>query len=120
MARMNRRSAAGRMLSDTAYIGNRVSWKTSLVLGVFFFVFFYWLVPACLANYAVDVKSQAVRSAIEAIYGRRILWFKWLAVAIALLFSYFAARNYLRVQRHTRFGERNASIFARILARLLD
>jgi hypothetical protein len=117
---MNRRSAAGRMLSDTAYIGNRVSWKASLVLGAFFFVFLYWLVPAWLGNYAVDVKNQAVRSAIEAVLGRRIHWFNWLAVAIALLFSYFAARNYLRVQRHTRVGERNASFVARILARLLD
>ena len=120
MARRRRRSAAGKLLSDTAYIGNRVSWKASLVIGAFFFVVFYWLVPAWLASYAVDIKSQAVRPAFEAIVGRRIHWFKWLAVTIALLFSYFAARNYLRTHRHTRYGEQNASFFARILARLLD
>jgi uncharacterized membrane protein len=108
------------MLSDAAYIGNRVSWKVSLLLGAFFFVTFFWLVPAWLGARVEATESAHLRPALEALIGRRLHWFKWLALAIALVFGYFAARSYMQASRHTRIAERNTGLVARLMARLLN
>lgn len=115
-----RRSPAGRLLSDAAYIGNRLSWRWSVFLGVFFFVLFYWLVPAWLTAWIEGRQSGANRAIVDIVLARRVHWFQWIGVALALVFAYFAARGYWRARRHTREGERNAGLLARLLARLLD
>ena len=91
-----------------------------MVLGAVIFVVFFWLVPAWLTTWVEARQSGTFRPVVEAILGRRIHWFKWLAVAIALLFVYFAARDYLGLQRHTRSAERDAGLLARLIARLLS
>lgn len=116
--RRRRHSPASQMLADAAYIGNRVSWKGSLLIGAIFFVIFYWAVPAWFAARLEATESPHLRPALEALIGRRLHWFKWLAVAIALVFGYFAVRSYLRLARHTRNGEHGSGLVAKLLSRI--
>ncbi len=95
-----------------------MSWKVSLLIGALFFVVFFWVVPAWLGARLEATESPRLRPALEALVGRRLHWFKWLAVGIALTFGYFAARNYFRLARHTRTGEQNSGLIAKLLARL--
>jgi hypothetical protein len=115
-----RKSAAGEMVSDAAFIANRLPWWGAGVLGVVSFAVFYWIVPAWLHGYVEGSRSANVRPILEAILGRRIHWFQYLAIALALVCAFFAFRNFLSPFRLSRAGESNAGFFSRILARLLD
>ena len=120
MPRRPRRSAASQILADAAYIGNRASWKLALALGAAFFVALYWVVPALLESRLEATESQSLRPALEVIIGRRLHWFKWLAIAVGLVFAYYAARTYLRLARHKSRAQQSSGHLARLLARLLS
>ena len=120
MTRYRRRSASNQLLNEAARVGNRASWKTSLVLGAVLFVVLYWMVPAWMTSWVEAHQSGAHRSIISTVLFQRIHLLKWLAVAVALLFAYFAARAYAGQKSHARSGERGASFLARFLARLFN
>ena len=118
--RRRRRSPISEILADAAYIGNRASWRTSIVIGAILFVLCYWLVPALIHTYIASQPSSKLTPLLDQVVGRRLHLFKWLAVALGLLFAYFAARSYSRQRPHTRTGERSVGFFARLLARILS
>ena len=120
MSRRRRRSPSGQLLNEAARVGNRSSWKTSLVLGAVLFILLYWVIPAWMISWAEAHQSGAHRSIISTVLFQRVHLLKWLAVAVALLFCYFAARKYAGQTIHTRAGERDASFLARLLARLFN
>ncbi len=51
-----RRSMASSIVSDTAYIANRLSWKGALLFGTVLFAIFYWVLPAWIGYQMQDVK----------------------------------------------------------------
>jgi hypothetical protein len=118
--RYRRQSPAGSMATDAAYIANRLPWQGALILGIVLFVIFYWLIPAWLQNHIASIDSKNVRPVIEAMYGRRIHWFQWLGVALALICGFFTVRNYFRSRRLRSAGERDVGYFGRLIARFLD
>jgi hypothetical protein len=118
VTRYRRRSASGQLLNEAARVGNRVSWQTSLVVGAVLFCVLFWVVPAWMTSWVEARQSGMHRSIINTVLFQRIHWLKWLAVAIALLFAYFAARSYAGQRSHSHSGERDTSFLARLLARL--
>jgi ABC-type Fe3+ transport system permease subunit len=123
MARYRRRrgrSISGRIVSDSVYIANRLPWPWVIVFGAVSFCFFYWGVPALIAWHIATIQDKILRAAFDAALGRRSHWSQWLAVAIGLAAVFFAIRNYFAVRRLDREGERDVSLFSRVLARLID
>ncbi len=47
---------ASSIVSDTAYIANRLSWKGALLFGTVLFAIFYWVLPAWIGYQMQDVK----------------------------------------------------------------
>jgi hypothetical protein len=115
-----KRSMAGRMLSDTSYIANRLSWKGTAIFGIILFVVFYWLIPAWLSHQLNSLEGNMFRPMVEAIFARRIHWVQWLGIALGLICTFFAVRNYFACQRLDRYGESNVGFFSRLLARWFD
>jgi hypothetical protein len=111
---------AGEMLADTSYVANRLSWKGAAVLGAVLFVVFYWLVPAWINHQLNSLQSNLYRPLIEAAFARRVHWVQWLGVALGLVCTFFAIRNYFSSQQLGRYGERNVSFFSRFVARWLE
>lgn len=114
------RSMAGSILSDTAYIANRFSWRGALALGVVQFVIFYWLVPGWITHQLDSLKSNIPHQIMVAAFSRRLHWFQWLAIALALICGFFAIRNYFADSRLDRYGERQVGLLSRLLARWFD
>lgn len=115
-----KRSMAGETLADTAFIANRLSWKGAAILGLVLFVVFYWLLPAWIDHQLSTLQNNMFRPMIEAVFARRVHWVQWLGIALALVCAFFAVRNYFASERLDRYGERNVSLFSRLLARWLD
>lgn len=115
-----KRSMAGKALADTAFIANRLSWKGAALFGVVQFVALYWLLPAWMNHQLDSLQNDRLRPIVEAIFVRRVHWFQWLAIALALVCTFFAIRNYCASKRLGHYGESNVSFFSRLLARWLD
>ena len=113
-------SLAGSIVRDVAYVGNRVSWRVSLIYGVALFVAFYWIVPALLLHWLERLRPNPLYPLLEAVFARRVHWSQWLAVALALLCGFFALRAYLRADRLASRHEQRAGFFSRLLARWMD
>lgn len=113
-------SMAGEMIRDTAYIGNRLSWQGSAILGFVLFAVFYWLLPWWVQTRLDGLQSNMFRPMLEAAFGRRIHWFQYLGIALGLIGLFFAIRNYFAYDRLDRGGENNIGWFSRILAKLID
>lgn len=118
--RRYRRSPSSQIVGDAAFIANRLPWWGAALVGVVSFVLFYWLVPLWLRGHIEAMGESVTRPAVEAIVGRRIHLFQYLAIAIALVCGFFAIRNYLHPFRLRGRSESNAGFFSRVLARLLD
>jgi len=118
--RKRRRSASSSLVADTAFIANRLPWQWTLVFGVFLFVAFYWALPAFMEWHVQSIKDTVVRSALEAIFGRRGHRAEWLGIALGLICAFFAAWNAWTSYRFRRTGERNVGLLSRIIARWLD
>lgn len=115
-----KRSMAGEALADTAFIANRLSWKGAAIFGAVQFVVFYWLLPAWITHQLDSLQNNMFRPMVEAVFARRVHWLQWLAIALALVSTFFAVRNYFASERLGRYGENNVSFFSRLLARWLD
>lgn len=115
-----KRSIASEVLSDTSYIANRLSWKGCIVFGILSFVLFYFLIPMWLEQQLNSLQGNMFRPVAEVLFARRIHWVQWIGIALGLICTFFAIRNYFSFQRVGRAGERNVSFFSRILARFLD
>lgn len=115
-----KRSMAGETLADAAFIANRLSWKGAAILGLVLFVIFYWALPAWINHQLSTLQNNMFRPMIDAVFSRRVHWVQWLGIALALVCSFFAVRNYFASERLCRYGERNVSFFSRLLARWLD
>lgn len=113
-------SVAGSIVRDVAYVCNRFSWRVSLAYGAVLFVAFYWLAPALLLEWLERLRGNPLYPLLEAIFARRVHWFQWLAVALALLSVFFALRSYFRASPLASRDERRAGFFSRLLARWLD
>lgn len=113
-------SLAGSIVRDVAYVGNRVSWRVSLIYGVALFVAFYWIVPALLLHWLERLRPNPLYPLLETVFARRVHWSQWLAVALALLCGFFALRAYLRADRLAYRHEQRAGFFSRLLARWID
>jgi copper oxidase (laccase) domain-containing protein len=61
-----------------------------------------------------------VRVALEAVAVRRGHWFQFAGIAIALICTFFAIRNYFSSRRISDQGERDVSFVSRLLARWID
>lgn len=118
--RRYRKSPAGQIVGDAAFIANRLPWWGAALVGAVSFVLFYWIVPAWLRGYVEGSASANVRPVLEAVLGRRVHLLQYLAIALSLVCAFFAVCNYFSPRRLSRHGETNASFFSRIAARLLD
>jgi magnesium-transporting ATPase (P-type) len=115
-----KRSLAGSVLSDTSYVANRLSWRGCIIFGIFSFSFFYWLIPSWLNNQLNSLQGNPYKAIIEVIFAKRIHWVQWIGIALGLICTFFAIRNYYLSERLDWAGERNVSFFSRILAKLID
>jgi hypothetical protein len=115
-----KRSMTGEALADTAFIANRLSWKGATIFGAVQFVVFYWLLPAWINHQLDSLQNNMFRPMVEVVFARRVHWLQWLAIALALVCTFFAVRNYFASERLGRYGESNVSFFSRLLARWLD
>jgi hypothetical protein len=113
-------SLASSIVRDVAYVGNRVSWRASLIYGVALFVAFYWIVPALLLHWLERLRTNPLYPLLDAVFARRVHWSQWLAVALALLCGFFALRAYFRADPLARRHERRAGFLSRLLARWID
>ncbi len=113
-------SLAGSIVRDVAYVGNRVTWRFSLIYGAVLFIAFYWIVPALLLHGLERLRTNPLYPLLEAVFARRVHWSQWLAIALALLCGFFALRAYFRADRLTYRHERRAGFFSRLLARWID
>lgn len=93
--RYRRRSSAGSIISDTAYIGSKLPWWGALLFGIFSFLIFYFIVPAWLESKLAAQSESTFYPMLEAIFSRRIHWFEWIGIACGLLGVFFGIRNYL-------------------------
>jgi hypothetical protein len=113
-------SLASSIVRDVAYVGNRVSWRFSLVYGVVLFVAFYWVVPALLLRGLERLRGNPLYPLLDAVFARRVHWSQWLAIALALLCGFFALRAYFRADPLAYRNERRAGLLSRLLARWID
>lgn len=113
-------SLASSIVRDVAYVGNRVSWRFSLVYGVVLFVAFYWVVPALLLRGLERLRGNPLYPLLDAVFARRVHWSQWLAIALALLCGFFALRAYFRADPLAYRSERRAGLLSRLLARWID
>jgi hypothetical protein len=118
--RYRKRSAATSIAGDTAFIANRLPWHWALVFGALLFSAFYWGVPAYMAWHLESVDNNVVRGMLEAVFGRRAHWSRWLGIALGLICLFLAAWNCLTEYRFRLTGERNVGLLSRVLARWLD
>jgi hypothetical protein len=65
-------------------------------------------------------QGSMYRPLVEAVFARRIHWVQWVGIALGLICTFFALRNYVASERIGSDGEKNVSFFSRILARFLD
>jgi hypothetical protein len=115
-----KRSMAGGALADTAFIANRLSWKSAVIFGAVQFVVFCWLIPVWINHQLDSLQNNMLRPMVEAVFARRAHWLQWLAIALALVCAFFAVRNYFASERLGRYGENNVSFLTRLLARWLN
>lgn len=123
MSRRHRRrrgSTAGQLVSDTAFIANRLPWPWQLAFGLFLFASFYWGVPAVIAWQLESIENKVVRGMLEGAFGRRGHWSELLGIALGLTCVFFAGWNAWTRYRFGREGERNTGLVARVLARWID
>lgn len=118
--RYRKRSSASLIVSDTAYIGSKLPWWGALIFGVISFVLFYYLIPAWFEAHLVSQSQNAFHPILEAIFGRRIHWSRWIGVACGLIGVFFGVRNYFFLN-HAGYHERGiVGFFAKILGRDLS
>lgn len=115
-----RRTHAGQLLGDTSYIANRLPWELAMAFGVILFTLFYWAVPAWINQHLDSLQGNQYRPIAEALFARRVHWFQWLGIALGLICTFFAIRNYFLIERLDCGGEHRAAFISRIIARLLD
>lgn len=115
-----RGSMAGEMIRDTAYIGNRLSWRSSAIFGVVLFSVFYWLLPWWIQAKLTELQSNMFRPMLEAVFGRRIHWLQYLGIALGLICLFFSIRNYFSADRMNRSGEATVGWLSRLLAKLIN
>ncbi len=115
-----RRSTASRILSDTTFIANRLSWKACIALGVFSFSLFYFLIPIWINSQLNTLQDNMFRPVVEVIFARRIHWVRWVGIALGLICAFFAFRNYFASETISSYGERKVSLIGRLLAKFLD
>lgn len=118
--RRNHRSAASSIVTDTAFIANRLPWNWTLVFGCFLFAAFYWALPAYMAWHLESIDNKIVRAMLEAVFGRRGHRAEWLGIALGLICLFFAAWNVWTEYRFRRSGEQNVGLISRVIARWLD
>lgn len=80
-----RRSHAGQVVNDVAYIANRLSWKSAALLGAVLFVIFYWAIPAWLASRLAVPEGNQLRAAADIMLFRPMRWSEWVGIASALV-----------------------------------
>lgn len=120
MSYRRKRSIAGETLAETTFIANRLSWKGAAILGLLLFVIFYWLLPIWINNRLSLLQKNMFRPMVETIFAPQVHWVQWLDIALVLVCTFFAVRNYFVSERLDRYGEHNVNFFSRLLARWLD
>ena len=120
MGRRRSRAAASSVIADSAIIANRMPWQLSLILGLTLFSLCYWVIPAILVAQQGDGGSPIIRSVVAELIQRRIHWFEFLAIALALVFGFFALWSYLGGRPVSSDAERRAGLLSRLLARWID
>lgn len=117
------------MVGDFAGIANRLSPRGALIAGSLGFCTFYFVIPWMLVAWAEHNKAkmssgavgQAMGKLLDEIFIRRFIHpAEWAGIAVLLVCSGIAAwKAYTRTDLD--YGNRrNASAFAKVLARFLD
>ena len=117
---MGRKIAATSIISDSAYIGSKMPWWVSLILGIAFFLIFYFVIPLWLTSILDEQNKNMFYPMLEAIFGRRIHWFQWLGTACGLVFFYFAIRNYLTTYYVCKDERSFVAIISKVISRYID
>ena len=99
--------------------GPALPWPTALALAVVSMMLFYWVVPAY-----IDTRMDALQAGVarEALTHRFAHWSRraeLLGVTLALVFGFFAIRNYRSVRRMSHTNARRVGLASRLLARLI-
>ncbi|GGP73967.1 hypothetical protein GCM10009347_42740 [Shewanella algicola] len=118
--RYRRRSHAGQIISDSAFIGSRLPWWGALLFGLVTFVLLYFIIPSWLeAKIAADAGSR-IYPALEALFGRRIHIFEWLGIVCGLIGLFFCVRNYLVIEKGSVRERGIVVMLAKLLGRHID
>lgn len=115
-----RRSSKNSIIGDSAYIGSKLPWYGALFFGAVTFILFYYIVPDLLYANITTTQSSYLYPAVEVIIGNRIHWFQRAGVACALIFVYFAVRNYLTSRASSGTERSVVGLISRILGRNID
>lgn len=113
------RSTAALLLATAVRKGRGLPWPTALAVAVVSMMLFYWLVPAY-----IDTRMDALQSGVarEALTHRFAHWSRraeLLGITLALVFGFFAIRNYRSTHRMSHTNARRVGLASRILARLI-
>ncbi len=83
--RYRSKSNAGTMIKDTTIVASRLPPSLALLLAVILFSIFYFAIPAYLESVIYENQGSRITPIFEAIFARRIHWFKWLGTALGLI-----------------------------------
>lgn len=122
MGRRYRKSrlGAGSLIRDTAYISSRLPWWGALLVGCILLLVFYVIFPAWFESILAGEQSNIFYPFMDAWFGRKIHWVKFLGVACAFVGGFFALRNYFYQHPVGRNERGIVGFLARLFGRSLD
>ncbi|BFM19417.1 hypothetical protein R50076_04660 [Gilvimarinus japonicus] len=121
---MGRRYRRGRsrnsIVSDSVFIGSRLPWWGAVLFGAVTFVMFYFIAPAWFESKLLAQETSRFYPMLEAVFGRRIHWFKWLGVACGLIGLFFGIRNYFVSSRAGHSERGIVSLLSKLFGKGLE
>lgn len=93
--RRRRQSDAAALVTDVAYIGNRLPWWGAALFGVLLWFLFAKVFPQLATLYLEgNLSNSPYKAALIQAFGRRLHWLEYIGVALGLICAFFAVRNY--------------------------
>lgn len=118
----------GSTVGDMGAIANKFGPRGALIVGVVGFIVLYFLVPLALEAWLEYNKAKmsgpagsAMGQVLDKIFSSRFIRVsEWAGIAALLLCSGIAAWKALTQESVSYQGQRNAGLFAKLIARFLD
>lgn len=118
----------GSTVGDMGAIANKFGTRGALIVGVVGFVVLYFLIPFALEAWLEYNKAKlsgptgsAMGQQLDRIFSSRFIRVsEWAGIAALLLCSGIAAWKAMTQEAVSYQGQRNAGLFAKLLARFLD